>query len=108
LDKGPDGKWYRVVENAPRKKASQAFRDALREVLKDVCSLSKDWGQLFMDVLGDVDPTSEDWKPDDDFLDSLYNHIQREDGEEMCNFDQQERPTLDTRTGHITNQAAHR
>lgn len=33
-----------------------------------------------MDVLEDVDPTSEDW----DFLDSLYNHFQSEDGEEMC------------------------
>jgi hypothetical protein len=86
LDKGTDGKWYRVVGNAPRKKASQAFRDALREVLKDVCSTSKDWGQLFMDVLGDVDPTSEDWKLDEDFLDSLYNHIQSEDGEEMCDL----------------------
>jgi hypothetical protein len=82
LDKGPHGKWYMVVGNAPRKKASQAFRDALREVLKDVCSTSKDWGQLFMDVLEDVDPTSEDW----DFLDSLYNHFQSEDGEEMCDL----------------------
>ena len=79
LDKGPDGKWYRVVGNAPRKKASQALRDAL-----NVCSTSKEWGQLFRDVLGDVDPTSEDWKLDEDFLDSLYNHIEHEDGEEIC------------------------
>ena len=83
LDKGPGGKWYKVVGNAPRKKASQAFRDALREVLKDVYSTSKEWGQFFRDVLGDVDPTSEDWKLDEDFLDSLYNHIQSEDGDEM-------------------------
>ena len=39
-----------------------------------------------MDVPGDVDPTSEDWKLDDDFLDSLYNHFQSEDGEEMCDL----------------------
>jgi hypothetical protein len=84
LDKGPDGKWYKVVCNAPQKKASQAFWDALREVLRDVCSTSKEWGQIFRDVLGDVDPLSEDWELDEGFLDSLHDHIQSNNSQEIC------------------------
>jgi hypothetical protein len=58
LEKSSDGKWYKVVN--PRIKASQAFRDALRVLLKDVASMSIEWGQIDENVVGDLDPTNDD------------------------------------------------
>jgi hypothetical protein len=58
LEKSSDGKWYKVVN--PRIKASQAFRDALRVLLKDVASMSIEWGQNVENVVGDLDPTNDE------------------------------------------------
>ena len=75
LEKSSDGKWYKVVN--PRIKASQAFRDALRVLLKDVASMSIEWGQNVENVVGDLDPTNDEWEFDPDSLDKeeLYNLI---------------------------------
>ena len=75
LEKSSDGKWYKV--DNPRIKASQAFRDALRVLLKDVASMSIEWGQNVENVVGDLDPTNNEWEFDPDSLDKedLYNLI---------------------------------
>ncbi|KAL3815865.1 hypothetical protein ACHAXA_010255 [Cyclostephanos tholiformis] len=74
LEKGPDGNWYNVLGNAPRRKASQAFRDAFRAVVTDVQSIIKEWP-------GDDDPRSND------AFRVVYNDLQSTSDECSVDYD---------------------